>query len=191
VEALVVGGVDDPHPSLAQLRPQAVVGNRVRHVPRRFYTAGQAVVRERSVSLLPNGCDRLAAMDVEDRGQIREDHRDAGQPPADGDAEARVCAPALRAVSDSSSSLLVSGRDVFDHPFSQPSPNRGLAGYHGASASPHVVIALSTDCIDKPFRGCRTCCQGELQGTYLCVRVAGDLASLLPSVDREPDRCSH
>ena len=42
MEALVGRGIDDPHPSFAKLRPQSVLGNRVRHVRRRFYTSRQA-----------------------------------------------------------------------------------------------------------------------------------------------------
>ena len=49
VEALVGGGVDDAHPSFAELRHDAVVGNRVGHVRRGFYTA-MAVVQCRLLS---------------------------------------------------------------------------------------------------------------------------------------------
>jgi hypothetical protein len=37
-----------------------------------------------------------------------------------------------------------------------------FSGYRRGSQSPHVVIALSTDCMAIPFPVCRTFCGGEL-----------------------------
>jgi hypothetical protein len=51
------------------------------------------VVRERSVSLLPDGCDRLAAMDAEDGSDIAETSRLLSSHEPDGDSEARVRGP--------------------------------------------------------------------------------------------------